>query len=120
MFMIKAVGLFKKRKDLTREQFKEYWLTKHIELERKNTGKYFVKRIVASFVVGDNPDEDTPFDGMVELYFSSMEDFKAHISGPMPEIMQEDEKNFCDPDYRVFVATEEYIMVEETPRRTGI
>jgi len=42
------------------------------------------------------------------------------MSGPQPQIMKEDEKNFCDPDYRMFVITEEFLMAEKTPRAVRI
>ena len=61
-----------------------------------------------------------PFDGMVELYFANMEDMKKQMSRPQPGIMKEDEKNFCDPDYRVFAVTEEYLMAEKAPRHSGV
>jgi len=118
--MIKVVGFVKKRKDLTREQFKEYWLTKHNRLEKESVDKNPVKKIVASFVLGDNPEGKDLFDGMVELYFSNIEEMKAQMSGPQPGIMKEDEKNFCDPDFRVFLVTEEYLMAEKAPRETGV
>ncbi len=49
--VVKAVIFIKRRKDLTREQFKEYWLTKHIKLEQENVEKNPVRKIVASFVL---------------------------------------------------------------------
>ena len=54
-----------------------------------------------------------PFDGMVELYFDSIEEMKAQWSGAQDEIMKEDEKNFCDPNYRVFVLTDEHVIAEK-------
>jgi len=49
-----------------------------------------------------------------------IEEMKAQMSGPQPQIMKEDEKNFCDPDYRMFVITEEFLMAEKTPRAVRI
>ncbi len=119
--MIKVVGFVRKRKDLTREQFKDYWLNNHNKLEKESTEKNPVRKIVASFATGEKLMGEEPFfDGMVELYFASVEEMKAQMAGPQPRIMKEDEKNFCDPDYRVFVLTEEYIMAEKTPRRAAI
>jgi len=117
--MIKVVGFVKKRKDLTLQQFKEYWINNHNKLEKDSAERNPVRKIVASFVTEDAL-EEAPFHGMVELYFASMEDMKEQMSGPQGPIMIEDEKNFCDPDYRVFVVTEEYIMAVKTPRESGV
>ena len=118
--MIKAVGFVKKRKDFTSEQFKEYWLNNHSKLEKESVQKNPVRKIVASFVMGEAIGK-APFDGMVELYWASVEDMKAQFAGPQRAIMREDEKNSCDlSEEPVFVITEEYVMAEKTPRRTAI
>jgi uncharacterized protein (TIGR02118 family) len=107
--MVKVIGFVKKREDLTLQQFKDYWLNKHSKLEKEAIENTPIKRIVASFVT-EELIGTVPFDGMVELYFDSIEEMKAMWSGTQDETMQEDEKNFCDPDYRVFALTEEYII----------
>ena len=117
--MVKVVGFIRKREDLTFQQFKDYWLNKHSKLEKESLEDNPIRRIVASFVTEELIGK-APFDGMVELYFASIEDFKEQWSGPQDAIMREDEKNFCDPEYRVFVLTEEYLMAEKTPRKSSI
>ncbi len=114
--MIKKIGLVKKRSDLTRQQFKEYWLNNHSKLEKESAINNPVRKIVASFVVGEAP---APFDGMVELYWATEEDMKAQAAGPQGKIMAEDEKNFCDQSTPpVFVVAEEYVMAEKLPRQS--
>ncbi len=117
--MIKVVGFVKKRKDLTFQEFKDYWINNHSKLEKESVEKNPVRKIVASFVTEEFVGKG-PFDGMVELYFANKEDMQEQMSGPQPGIMKEDEKNFCDPDYRVFVVTEEYLMAVKTPRESDI
>ncbi len=117
--MIKVIGFVKKRKDLSFQEFKDYWIKKHNRLEKESVEKNPVVKIVASFVMEDAVGKG-PFDGMVELYFRSIEEMKAQMSGPQPGIMKEDEKNFCDPDYRVFYITEEYLMAEKVPRESAV
>jgi len=109
--MIKVIGFVRKREDLTVQQFRDYWLNEHIKLERASLENNPVRKIVASFVTEELIGK-TPFDGMVELYFDSLEDMKKQWSGEQDAIMQEDEKNFCDPDYRVFALTDEYVIAE--------
>ena len=60
-----------------------------------------------------------PFDGMVELYWASVEDMKAQFAGPQRSIMREDEKNFIDlTEEQEFVVMEEYVMAMKSPRPT--
>ncbi len=116
--MVKAVIFIKRRKDLTREQFKEYWLTQHSKLEKENAEKNWVRKIVASFAIEDDSLPEPPFDGMVELYFDSMEDLKRDVQGEQRKIMYADEENFCDhSEEQVVVVTEEYLMAVKTPSR---
>ena len=115
--MVKAIIFIKRRKDMTREQFKEYWLTQHSKLEKENVEKNWVKKIVASFALDDESLPAPPFDGMVELYFDSIEDMKKDVQGPQRQIMLADEENFCDhSEKQVVVLTEEYLMAVKTPQ----
>jgi uncharacterized protein (TIGR02118 family) len=119
--LIKAVIFIKRRKDLTREQFKEYWLTRHVELEKENVEKNWVRKIVASFAIEDESLPEPPFDGMVELYFDSIEDMRKDVQGAQREIMYADEENFCDhSEEQVVVITQEYLMAVKTPRETTV
>jgi uncharacterized protein (TIGR02118 family) len=119
--LIKAVIFIKRRKDLTREQFKEYWLTRHVELEKENVEKNWVRKIVASFAIEDESLPEPPFDGMVELYFDSIEDMRKDVQGAQREIMYADEENFCDhSEVQVVVITQEYLMAMKTPRETTV
>jgi uncharacterized protein (TIGR02118 family) len=113
---VKGVGLVWRRYDFTRRQFKDYWVTNHSKLEKGSCEKNPVTRIVASFALGEDP---APFDGMVELYWTSLEDMKIQNAGPQRAIMAEDEKNFCDQSRQpVFVPTEEYLMAVKSPWQT--
>ena len=118
--MIKYVAFVKKRKDFTREQFKDYWLTKHSQLEKIVLEKTAVKKIVANFTTGMGGPNEPPFDGFVELYFDSIEDMQAMIKSDIPKMMNKDEENFIDtsdltstekPRMRALV--EEYVIGEK-------
>ena len=117
--MIKVVGFVKRRKDLTREQFKDYWLNNHSKLEKESVETTYTRKIVASFATGEKLREEEPiFDGMVELYFDSIEDMRAQFAGQRREVMRKDEENFVDlSEEPVFVITEEYLIAEKTPRK---
>ncbi|MFH0916166.1 MAG: EthD domain-containing protein [bacterium] len=119
--MIKAVIFVKRRKDLTREQFRDYWLTQHSKLEKENAEKNWVRKIVASFTVEDDSLPEPPFDGMVELYFDSIEDMKKDVQGEQRKIMRADEENFCDhSEEQLVVITQEYLMAVKTPCETTL
>jgi len=111
---IKVVRFVKKRKDMTREQFKAYWLNEHSKLEKIVVEKTPVKKIVASFATGDMiGGEAPPFDGMVELYYDTIEDMRAAFAGDIPAMMRKDEENFVDLSEKpVRLVTEEYLPTE--------
>ena len=56
-----------------------------------------VQRIVATFALPE-PGQDPAFDGMVELYFKSVEDIRSMFAGPIPAMMRKDEENFVQMD----------------------
>ena len=94
---IKIVRTVYKRRDLTHQQFKDYWLKNHSRLEDRVIAESPVQRIIATFALpeaGANP----AFDGMVELYFASPEDIRAMFAGPIPAMMRKDEENFVQMD----------------------
>lgn len=119
--MIKAVMVFKRRPGTTREEFKHYWLTKHALLEKENVENKWVQKIVASFPIEDESLGEPPWDGMVELYFDSIEDMKRDVEGEQRQVMYEDEKNFMDHTFpEMLCVTQEYLMGVKTPRESGI
>ena len=63
---------------------------------------------------------EPPWDGMVELYFDSIEDMQRDVQGAQREVMLADEENFCDhSEEQVVVLTEEYLMAVKTPWKTN-
>jgi uncharacterized protein (TIGR02118 family) len=118
--LVKAMIFMKRRKDLTREQFKEYWLTQHVKLEKENAEKNWVRKIVANIAIDDPEMPEPPWDGMVELYFDSIEDMQRDVQGAQREVMLADEENFCDhSEEQVVVLIEEYLMAVKTPWKTN-
>ena len=102
---VKIVRLVKRRADLTLAQFKDYWLTRHALHERRAIETTPLQKVVASIVTGEVALGGTmpPFDGMVALYFKSLEDARATLSGPGTAAMREDAKNFVDQIGRAHV-----------------
>jgi uncharacterized protein (TIGR02118 family) len=115
---IKANGQLKivrsviRRKDLTLAQFKDYWLKNHSKLEKRVILESPVVRIVASFALPPEKGGNEPhFDGMVELYFSSLDDIRGMFSGPIPAMMRKDEENFVQMDApAIRLVAEEFVL----------
>ena len=114
--MVKIVRLVKRRADLTLAQFKDYWLTRHARHERRAMAATPLQKVVASIATGEIALGGTvpPFDGMVALYFGSLEDARATFSGPATAEMREDAKNFVDSSQALpQIFADEYLMSEK-------
>jgi uncharacterized protein (TIGR02118 family) len=94
---IKIIRTVYRRRDLSHQQFKDYWLKNHSQLEDRVIAESPVQRIVATFAVPE-PGKGPAFDGMVELYFASLADIRAMFAGPIPAMMRKDEENFVQMD----------------------
>jgi uncharacterized protein (TIGR02118 family) len=119
--MVKIVRMAKRRPDLTPAQFKDYWLNRHAEHERRAIETTPLQKVVASFSTGEVALGGTlpPFDGMVALYFRSLAEARATFSGPATAAMREDAKNFVALDSippQIFA--DEYLMSEK-PQAAG-
>lgn len=112
---VKIVRLVKRRPDLTLAQFKEYWLTEHARLERRAIEAGVLERVVASISTGEVAMGGTapPFDGMVALYFKSLEDARGAFSSTETAAMREDAKHFVDASRQLQVFADEYLMSEK-------
>jgi uncharacterized protein (TIGR02118 family) len=109
---LKVVRTVFRRKDLTQIQFKDYWLLNHAKLEERVIAQSPVLRIVATFALPAEKGGNEPaFDGMVELYFSSVEEIRAMFAGPIPATMRKDEENFVQMDApAVRLIAEEFVL----------
>jgi len=87
---IKIVRLVKRRADLSLAQFKNYWLTRHAEHERRAIEATPLQKVVASIATGEVALGGTvpPFDGMVSLYFKSIEDARATVETVLRNLEQ--------------------------------
>lgn len=108
---LKIIRTVYRRKDLTPQQFKSYWLDNHSKLEDRVIRESPVTRIVATFALQDAGAPTPDWDGMVELYFNSAEDIRAMFAGPIPAMMRKDEENFVQMDApAIRVVAEEYVL----------
>lgn len=104
--MIKLVLLFKKREDLTTEQFLAHWKNVHVPLVLKLPN---IKRYVISPFVGA-PSGHSDFDGMAELWFESREIADAALATEATIATGIDGRNFIQKGtLRRFFAEEQEI-----------
>jgi len=106
--MIKFVMCITRHQDMTRIEFKDYWMNKHGPFFMKNAGAMNAKKYVQSHTV------DTPlnegfrtsrgmlpeYDGVAEVWFESEEALIEGMSSPegqkLSAALLEDEGNFID------------------------
>ena len=68
--MFKAMILLTRKEDLSRSEFKNWWLNEHAKLASKLPR---LKKACFNLV----KDEDSPYDGVSELWFDSEDDFTS-------------------------------------------
>jgi uncharacterized protein (TIGR02118 family) len=113
--MIKLLRYVKRRPDLTQAQFKDYWLNKHVELQRWMLANTPMKRIEVFFATGEMVGgKKPPFDSLVQGTFPTIEDMHAVMSSDIPKRLLADEANFVDQSAELIrVVTEAYVVAEK-------
>ena len=118
--MIKFVMCITRHPDMTREEFKAYWMKKHGPFFMSNADVMGAKKYVQSHTL------DTPlnvglrtsrgmlaeYDGVAEVWFESEEALMAGMSSPegekLSDALLEDEGNFIDHSKSSAFIVEEY------------
>ena len=106
--MIKQVSFFQRRKDLSPEDFREHWRTKHADVVRRLNG-------LVRYVQNHGLDSSSGFDGIAEVWFEDMESMRANVDTPELESIRKDEENFIDSSTMGTILTNEYIIKETEP-----
>ena len=105
--MFKLVLVFRKRPDLTDEEFMRHWREVHIPLVKRVP---HIKRYVISPVRGA-PLGEPDFDGMAELWFENEAIARAALATPETEATGRDGRNFImKGSLRRFFCVEEVIV----------
>lgn len=105
--MFKLVLLFRKREDLSQEEFLRHWREIHVPLVEKVPG---IRRYVISPVRGA-PLGEPDYDGMAELWFDDERIARAALATPETEATARDARNFImKGSLRRFFAVEEEIV----------
>lgn len=106
--MIKFIMCLTRHPNMTREQFRDYWLNQHGPFFMSNAETMGAKRYVQSHTL-DSPLNAglresrgmlPEYDGVAEVWFESEEDLVAGMSSPegqqLAAALLEDEGNFVD------------------------
>jgi uncharacterized protein (TIGR02118 family) len=98
--MIVLLGFYRRRPDLTWEEFSHHWRNVHGPLIRDTpeTARH-IRRYVQHHIRPNPayPDAALPYDGFSEVWFDSMEDRAAMQANPVYQrLMPADEKKFLD------------------------
>ncbi|MBI2878048.1 MAG: EthD domain-containing protein [Candidatus Tectomicrobia bacterium] len=115
--MVKLVGCLRRKPGMSAEEFHRYWKDVHGPLVKsvpeffRYVCKYVQGHYVPDHVPGFPPPPFTPFDGIAELWFDSVEDIGKAFSEPRYlEIIRPDELKFLDlPNCTIFIV-EEVVM----------
>lgn len=90
--MFKLVLLFRKREDMSHEEFVRYWREVHIPLVKKVPN---IRRYVISPTCGA-PMGDADYDGMAELWFDDEQTALAALETPETAATGRDARNFIE------------------------
>jgi uncharacterized protein (TIGR02118 family) len=98
--MIVTLGFYKRRPDLSWEQYSEHWRTIHGPLLRETPGtnryirRYVQHHLRPNTAFGADP---LPYDGFSETWYDSIEDrLEMFASGIWAEVFIPDEEKFLD------------------------
>ena len=112
--MFKVIALLSKKPDLSRDEFIEYYETKHVPLIRELLPKIqeyrrgFLDLNGAIIPAGMSAPD---FDVITEFWFADRaagENTLATYGGPVGETIRQDEENFLDRSKMRFIVVDEY------------
>lgn len=100
--MFKAIILLSRPEDASRDAFRTWWLEQHAPLARQLPG---VRRLVFNVVAT----EETPYDGISELWFDSREAFEAAYASEVGQRVAAD--TLAHVGARVRLIVDEHVQV---------
>jgi uncharacterized protein (TIGR02118 family) len=122
--MIKFVFCAKRRPDMSRSEFQDYWLNHHGPIFRKFADTYRAVRYVQSHTIDSPLNENIrksrgtleAYDGVGEIWWRSEEDFLAAITSPEGQKLRamfvEDEAKFVNLSASSAFFTVEHVFID--------
>jgi uncharacterized protein (TIGR02118 family) len=108
--MVKLTCLLKRKEGLTPAEFRAHWKNTHGPLiARSRSGSHVIRYEQHPRPLDDyrGDDDRSGYDGVTVQWFSSMDEYKAHMAeDDFPEVMA-DIANFLDLEHLDFVVTEQ-------------
>ena len=114
---MRLIAFVKRRADLSREDFLDYWHSQHGPLIRDTPE--LRRHLLAYEQHPAREDDRSGWDGVAVQEFASWDDFLARLSGPAAERMRADEENFLDTSATKVVFTDEPVVVVDGPASGG-
>jgi len=122
--VIKMICALKKLPHLSLEEFQQYWKEKHGPLAQKNLPKLHAKKYVQNHtldtpfneILRETRDAMEQYDGVVEIWWDSIEELEAASLTPegieASEELLNDEKQFIDLTRSSFWFCEEHVFID--------
>lgn len=104
--MTKVHIWLQKKKDMSTEEFRDYWLSKHGPIARD--GYAHLEGYVVSLVTGAPEGQDVPYDGVAELSWEDRDGFRADMKSEAAARSTEDLANFTESFGLLFI--EEHVV----------
>lgn len=106
--MVKAVAFFKRRPDLSVEEFQAYWRANHPEVVVRLPG---LRRYVQSHTLRSGYRKGEPiWDGIAELWFDDTQAMRALQGTREMAAVEADEARFIDRSRMGLIITEEHVI----------
>ncbi len=114
--MVKLMACLKRKQGMSAEEFHRYWRDVHGPLV-KSVPEFmrYVRKYVQSHTISDSvpgvATAPSPYDGVAELWFDSLEDVaKAYSEPRFNEVLMPDGLKFFDVDGCIFFVVDEIVM----------
>lgn len=103
--MVKVISMMKRKEGMSIEEFREWAFEHHTTI-----GKQFPKIRHYRMSVVQPEHADGPYDAVSELYFDTLDDFKAALDSEFGAQAGADIKEHCDPN-RFRMVTDELVVI---------
>jgi uncharacterized protein (TIGR02118 family) len=115
--MVKALSFFKRRPEMSVEEFQGYWKAHHPDVVLKLPG---VRRYVQSHTLRSGYRKGTPiYDGIAEVWFDDTAAMRALAGTAEYAAVRADEARFIDHSTMGLMITEEH-MIKDGPAPAGV
>jgi len=117
--MIKVIACINRKPGMEVEAFQDYWLNQHPKLV---TGLPGVRRYVQSHArpSGYRGGRELVHDGIAELWFDDTDSLRRLNDSDAYKAVLADEAKFIDPATRVFLLTDEHVIVDGPVPEGGV